>query len=148
MSEGGFLMQSTIARVGLLAALVAVAVLLFIVLSGDDDGDGGTTNTVSQVTTGTGGQPAGGPPVITVRDGRPVGGVQDLTFNKGDQIRFEVRLDQPEEEVHVHGYEIEKPAETSPVRVSFSADIDGVFEVEVHELGGGEFQIAELKVNP
>jgi hypothetical protein len=141
-------MQSTTARIGLLAALAAVAVVLFIVLSGDDDNGGETTTTTAQTTTEAGGEPAGGPPVITVRDGKPVGGVQDLTFNKGDRVEFEVRLDQPAEEVHVHGYEIEEPAATSPVRVSFAADIDGVFEVEVHSHELGDIEIATLTVNP
>jgi hypothetical protein len=141
-------MQSTTARIGLLAALAAVAVVLFIVLSGDDDNGGETTTTTAQTTTEAGGEPAGGPPVIAVRDGKPVGGVQDLTFNKGDRVEFEVRLDQPAEEVHVHGYEIEEPAATSPVRVSFAADIDGVFEVEVHSHELGDIEIATLTVNP
>jgi hypothetical protein len=141
-------MQSTTARIGLLAALAAVAVVLFIVLSGDDDNGGETTTTTAQTTTEAGGEPAGGPPVITVRDGKPVGGVQDLTFNKGDRVEFEVRLDQPAEGVHVHGYEIEEPAATSPVRVSFAADIDGVFEVEVHSHELGDIEIATLTVNP
>jgi hypothetical protein len=141
-------MQSTTARIGLLAALVAVAVVLFIVLSGDDDNGGESTTTVTQTSTEGGGEPAGGSPVITVRDGKPVGGVQDLTFNKGDQVQFEVQLDQPAEEVHVHGYDVGEPATTSPVRVSFPADIDGVFEVELHTDDGGEFEIAELTVNP
>jgi hypothetical protein len=139
-------MQSTTARIGLLAVVVA-AVILFIVLSGDDDNDSETaTATSNQVTTDDSGQTAG-PPVITVSGGKPVGGVQELSFNKGDRVEFEVQLDQPAEEVHVHGYEIEEPASTNPVRVSFPADIDGVFEVEVHGKAG-EFQIAELRVNP
>jgi hypothetical protein len=140
--------HSTTARIGLLSALVAVAVVLFIVLSGGDDNGGETTTTTAEATTEAGGQPPTGPPVITVRDGKPVGGVQDLSFNKGDQVQFEVRLDQPAEEVHVHGYDIEEPAATSPVRVSFPADIDGVFEVELHTDDAGEFEIAELTVNP
>jgi hypothetical protein len=145
-------MQSTTARIGVLAAVVAVAVVLFIVLSGGDDDDGETTTAAGTTTTTAGttteaAQPAG-PPVITVRDGTPVGGVQDLTFNRGDQVRFVVQLDQPAEEVHVHGYEIEEPAGTSPVRVSFPADIDGVFDVEVHSHEFGEFEIAKLTVNP
>lgn len=141
-------MQSTTARIGLLAALVAIAAVLFIVLSGDSDDDSKTTSITTQTTTEAGGQPAGGPQVITVRDGQPVGGVQDLSFSKGDQIEFEVRLDQPAEEVHVHGYDIEQPAGTSPVRLSFPADIDGVFEVALHTERGGESEIAELTVNP
>jgi hypothetical protein len=141
-------MQSATARIGLLAALAAIAVVLFIVLSGDDDNGGETTTTTAATTAEAGGQPPAGPPVITVRDGKPVGGVQDLTFNKGDQVRFEVQLDQPAEEVHVHGYDIEEPGATSPVRVSFPADIDGVFEVELHTDDGEEFELAELTVNP
>jgi hypothetical protein len=142
-------MQSTTARVGVLAAVVAVAVVLFIVLSdGDDDEGGGAEGTTATVTTGTGTTAGGGAQVLTFRDGKPVGGVQELTYNKGDQVNIEVILDQPAEEVHVHGYEIEKPAQKSPVRFSFPADIDGVFEIEVHEEGGGDVQIAELTVNP
>ncbi len=81
-------------------------------------------------------------------NGDPVGGVKTLTYNKGDQIQLEVRLAVPEEEVHVHGYEKEAPAEHSPVRLSFPANLDGVFEVEVHRLDKTEGPIAELHVNP
>ena len=36
-------------------------------------------------------------------------------------------------EVHVHGYEIEKPIEAGgTVQVDFTADIDGKFEIEQH----------------
>jgi hypothetical protein len=34
------------------------------------------------------------------------------------------------------------------VRLSFPADIDGVFEIEVHHPDGTEAEIATLKVNP
>ena len=142
-------MQSTTARIGVLVAVVAAAVVLFIALNGDDD-NGGETTTTTTTTAGTTtevSQPAG-PPVITVRNGMPVGGVQDLTFDKGDRVEFEVRLDQPAEEVHVHGYEITEPAATSPISVSFPADIDGVFEVEVHSHEFGDTEIATLTVNP
>lgn len=141
-------MQSTTARIGVLVAVVAAAVVLFIVLSGDDENGGETTTTTAETTaTTTASQPAG-PPVITIRDGKPVGGVQELSFDRGDRVEFVVQLDQPAEEVHVHGYEIEEPAETSPVRVSFPADIDGVFDVEVHSHELGDIEIAKLTVNP
>ena len=42
-----------------------------------------------------------------MRDGAPVGGVQELTYAKGDQVRIKVKLDEPQEDVHIHGYEIE-----------------------------------------
>ncbi len=81
--------------------------------------------------------------------GDPVGGVKTLTYNKGDQVQLQVNLAAPEDAVHVHGYEIEKPAAHSPVDFSFPANLDGVFEVEVHKLHeSGDAQIAELHVNP
>jgi hypothetical protein len=141
-------MQSRAARLGLLAAVIAVAVVLFVVLqdNGDDNGDSGaSTNTGSVATQGGSSSPV---EVLTVKNGEPVGGVKTLTYAKGDQVRLEVRLDTPEEEVHVHGYEIEKPAEQSPVRLSFPANLDGIFEIELHKLDGTETQIAELRVNP
>jgi hypothetical protein len=145
-------MRSTAARVALLAALAAVAIVLFIVLSGGDDEDSGPTTAApptAQTTSEAGAGPSDSPPrLITVRDGAPVGGVQRLTYDKGDPVVLEVQLDRPEESIHVHGYEIERPADTSTVRLDFVADIDGIFEVEVHEPGGGEFEIAELRVNP
>jgi hypothetical protein len=139
-------MQSNAVRAGVLAAVVAAAVVLFIVLSGGDDegGNGGGETTAASGAATVSSQSQ----VITVRNGKPVGGVNTLTYDKGDPVDLEVQLDQPEEEVHVHGYEIERPAEDSPVRVSFTADIDGVFEVEVHRRDGSEAQIAELRVNP
>jgi hypothetical protein len=142
-------MQSTTARIGVLVAVVAAAMVLFVVLSGDDDNGGGTTTTTATTagTTTEASQPAG-PPAITVRNGKPVGAVQDHPFDRGHRIHFVLQLDQPAEEVHVHGYEITEPAETSPVRVSFPADIDGVFEVEVHSHALGDVEIAKLTVNP
>jgi FtsP/CotA-like multicopper oxidase with cupredoxin domain len=129
-------MQTRAARLGVAAAVVAAAVVLFVVLQGGDDGGDG------------GGEAAGATQVLTVDNGEPSGGVKTLTYDKGDQVRIEVRLNTPEEEIHVHGYEIEKPAEKSPVRLSFPAKLDGVFEIEVHRLDGSEGEIAELHVNP
>jgi hypothetical protein len=127
-------MQSRTARLGLLAAIVVVAIVVFVVLKDDTSESGGDTATGVQV--------------INVENGNPVGGVKTLTYDKGDQVQLEVRLNRPEEEVHVHGYEIAKPAEHSPVRFTFPAKLDGVFEVEVHALDKSEAPIAELQVNP
>jgi FtsP/CotA-like multicopper oxidase with cupredoxin domain len=128
------MMRSGGVRLGLLAALIVAAVVLFIVLKNDNSNESSDTSRGLQV--------------LTVNDGQPVGGVKKLTYNKGDRVQLEVRLNQPEEEIHVHGYEIEKPAEHSPVRFSFPANIDGVFEIEVHRLDDTEGPIAELHVNP
>jgi FtsP/CotA-like multicopper oxidase with cupredoxin domain len=127
-------MQSRAARLGLLAAVVVAAVVFFVVLqSGNSDESSNTSKGVQ---------------VITVNNGNPVGGVKTVTYNKGDQVQLEVRLNTPEEEVHVHGYEKEAPAEHSPVRLSFPANLDGVFEIELHKLDRTEAPIAELHVNP
>ena len=128
-------MQSRVARLGVLAAVIIAAAVVFVVLQNDNSGDSSDTATGVQV-------------LQVDKNGDPVGGVKKLTYNKGDQVQLEVRLAAPEEEVHVHGYEIEKPAEHSPVSFSFPANLDGVFEVEVHKLDHTEGPIAELHVNP
>lgn len=143
-------MQSNVARIGVLAAVVAAAVVLFVVLNdGDDDGGGETTATTATTATTTGTATVAEAPVsIAVADGEPVGGVKRLTYRKGDRVRIEVTVDRSVEEVHVHGYEITEPAENSPVRLSFVADLDGLFEIEAHRTDGTDQQIAELRVNP
>jgi hypothetical protein len=86
---------------------------------------------------------------IFVRDGRPQGGVTKLNFKSGEDVRFRVISDTPGE-VHVHGYEVYKdvtPGE--PSGISFPAEFEGVFEVELHlHETGGEVPIAELEVAP
>jgi hypothetical protein len=84
-------------------------------------------------------------PTIAVRNGEPVGGVEELEYDAGEQIRFRVSSNRADE-VHVHGYDVEQeiPAGNT-VTLSFPADIEGIFEVELHE---SEQQIAELRVNP
>ena len=142
-------MQSTAARAVLLVVLAAAAVGLFVVLSGGDDDDGGSeTTTETTATTGT----TTAPPepefdVVTMKNGEPVGGVQGLEFNKGDQIRIEVRLDEPQEDVHIHGYDIEKLNPSGTVKFDFPADLDGIFELEAHG-PSGDVPLAEIVVNP
>ena len=128
-------MQSRAARLGLLAVVIVAAIVVFVVLKNDNSDDSSDT--------------AKGVQVLNVdASGNPVGGVKTLTYNKGDQVELHVNLAKPEEEVHVHGYEIERPAEHSPVTFSFPANLDGVFEIEVHRLDKTEGPIAELHVNP
>jgi hypothetical protein len=130
-------MQSRAARLGVLAAVIIAAVVVFIVLQ-NDNGDESSNSDATK-----------GVQVLSVdASGNPVGGEKTLTYNKGDQVQLRVNLAKPEEAVHVHGYEIEKPAEKSPVTFSFPARLDGVFEVEVHRLDHTEGPIAELHVNP
>jgi hypothetical protein len=128
-------MQSRAARLGLLAAVVVAAVVVFVVLK-DNNSDSSS-------------DAAKGVQILSIdASGNPVGGVKTLTYNKGDQVELRVNLAKPEEAIHVHGYEIEKEAQHSPVTVSFPAKLDGVFEVEVHRLDKTEAPIAQLQVNP
>jgi hypothetical protein len=144
-------MGSPRARALVGVAAIAVAVVLFIVLSGGDD-DSSTTTTTAASTPDAGGGGGGGSepskpevPTIVVKDGEPVGEVQDLTFTSGDDIRFNVKSDTAAE-VHFHGYDVMEEVEAGG-EVSFDvpADIEGVFEVELEETAT---QIAEVTVEP
>jgi len=81
------------------------------------------------------------PTVPTLRPGRE----RTITVNKGDAVRF-AAVSETADEVHVHGYDVfrEVPA-GKPIRVSFKADIEGVFEIELERSGE---QLARLKVEP
>lgn len=144
-------MQSRAISAVVVVALAAAAVVLFVVLS-DDDGDSdqaasGTTTTATTTRQEKEKRPKPKPEVTTieVKGGGPVGGVQELTYTAGDEVRFDVESDVAEE-VHVHGYDIIKEVEPGkPVSFEFPADIEGGFEVE---LEGAHVQIAELTVQP
>ena len=88
---------------------------------------------------------AGAVPTIVIRNGEPVGGVEELEYSAGDEIQFRVSSDVADE-VHVHGYDVMKDvAAGGTVSFSIPAEIEGIFEVE---LEGRKEQIAELRVNP
>jgi hypothetical protein len=156
-------MRSTAGRVLVAVGAVAVIVVLFIVLSGGDDGD----DEPAPVTT----PPAqdgetraereaqrreerrrerarrarARGPVIVVSNAQPRGEVRELTFERGDRIRFVVRSDVADE-VHVHGYDLSKNVKAGgSVRFDFRATIEGVFEIELEQR---HVQIASLSVTP
>jgi hypothetical protein len=144
-------MQSTTLRLGVVAALAGAAVVLFVVLSGGDDDGGEQAATAPAATTAEAGngkprpKPRPETTTIVVRGGEPVGGVQELEYTAGDEVRFDVRSDAAEE-VHVHGYDLMQ--DTVPgkaITFEFEADIEGIFEVELEET---HTQIAELTVEP
>jgi hypothetical protein len=113
-------------------ALVVLAVVLLVVLKGN--GGSGDTSTDN-----------GKIPAIVVKNGKPVGGVRVLAYNKGDRIRFKVDSD-VSDEVHVHGYDIMKDVEAGgSVSFDFPATLEGVFEAE---LESRKEQIIELRINP
>ena len=141
-------------RIGLIAIAVVIAVVGFVALrpSDDDDSDGGTQVQKTAPATGETTGAASPPPKpesdvdrIRVESGKPVGGVKDLTWDKGDTIRIEVASDEAHE-VHIHGYDIEKEVEAGGVvRFKFDAKLDGIYEIELEDLTE---PIAELKVQP
>jgi hypothetical protein len=84
-------------------------------------------------------------PTIEVRGGEPVGGIQTLEFNAGEEIRFRVSSDAAEE-IHVHGYDIAKDVPAGgTIEFDFPAELEGIYEAELEGLG---VQIAELRINP
>jgi plastocyanin len=155
-------MSSAMKALLAVAAVVVLVVAFFLVQPGDDDDDASTTAATTDeppavtqpaeeasTPTATATAPAAPPqPAATrirVRGGAPVGGVKTIEVEQGDRIRFIVSSDQSDE-VHVHGYDLERPvAPDAPARFSFTADADGIFEVELHGSGA---QIASLEVQP
>lgn len=158
-------MESKRTRAIVVVVVVAILIALFFIFRGGEDSDSTqTTPTVPTMsTTPTTGEPSANDPgraetrpesrpkpepripEIEVVDGAPKGGPADLEFVRGEQVKFVVRSDLAEE-IHVHGYDVtaEIPAGGKAV-VEFPAELEGIFEVELH--GSGAL-IAELTVRP
>ncbi|HEU5063832.1 MAG TPA: hypothetical protein VFT79_11890 [Solirubrobacterales bacterium] len=89
--------------------------------------------------------PGGDVPTVVVRNGEPVGGLQEFEYSAGDEIRFRISSDKAEE-IHIHGYDISRDVPAGgTVEFDFPAELEGIYEVELEELG---VQIVELRVNP
>ena len=143
-------MAAAIAVIGVIAAVV-----LFVVLRDDDDEPTVAATTTTETTTpanggGDGGEKPEPPPepelaTIVVKNGQPVGGVQELEFDKGGRIRFLVESD-IDEEVHLHGYDVSTEVSAGgEVEFDVAATIEGVFEVELEE---SVVPLAEITVGP
>jgi FtsP/CotA-like multicopper oxidase with cupredoxin domain len=141
------------ARWLLLLGAGALAVILFLVLR--PGGDESSTPSTTEASPGTGTQatraatttPASSVThiLITVRDGKPVGGIKKVTVKKGDKVRLVVHSDVPDE-VHVHGYDLHKDVEAGGTAVIvFTAKITGRFEAELEDR---KEQILDLTVEP
>lgn len=145
-------MTSRSGRIAVLVAFVAVAAILFVVLR-DDGGSGDADATTAEQVEAQATEPADAPPpepaveVIEIRDGAPVGGVKELTFAKGDRVQIRVKLDGPQEDVHIHGYEIERLNPVGSAEFDFTADLEGIFELEAHG-PDGDIVLAEIRVEP
>jgi hypothetical protein len=153
------------------AAVAALAIVLFLVLRPGDDDDSPDTTAAAQTTTPettteestteeatteettTEEAPttteAGPPPpqriVVVVRNGQPVGGVKHAEIEQGRQVLFIVRSD-VSDHVHLHGYDLlADVAPGQPARIRFRASQPGVFEAELEDR---VVIIAELEVRP
>jgi len=116
-------------RLSLLGLALVVLVVAFVVArsGGGSDSSSDTNN------------------VVVVKNAKPVGGIQHLTYKKGGTIDFTVRSDTADE-IHFHGYDIGKDVKAGgSVRFHVPAKIDGRFEVE---LENRKEQIAEVEVQP
>jgi heme/copper-type cytochrome/quinol oxidase subunit 2 len=144
------------ARILAIVGTLVVLVVVFVVLSPGDDSDKSTTTTVAApppAAAGTTSTPAvePAPPAptyttVTVRGGKPVGGIKKITVSKGDRVRIQVTSPDTSDEIHLHGYDLKRDLKAGgSVRFSFVASTDGIYEIE---LEGASEQIASLVVEP
>jgi hypothetical protein len=145
-------------KIAVMLAAVAAGAFALAGCGGDDSTDAVTTTetvatapTDTTTTTGTTASttttPAAGAKVIAVRvvGGVPQGGIQRPTVDQGDKVVLVVRTDSGEA-VHLHGYNIEKEiVPGKPVRLPFTANIAGRFEVELHPT---DTLLAVIEVKP
>jgi hypothetical protein len=163
--------MSSRARIGIVVGAVVVLVVAFVIASGsgDDDKNDKTAASATTQQTATATPPAETvttqtatsatqpvqtveatpakpeTPVVTVKDAKPVGGIEKLEFTKGDTIRFKVVSDTADE-IHFHGYDIAQDVKAGgSTTFTVKATIEGRFVVE---LEGHETQIAEVRVDP
>lgn len=82
---------------------------------------------------------------VVAQGGKPVGGVQRARVKQGSEVLLRVTSDE-DDEVHVHSYDLSLDLVAgTPAELRFTADIPGVFEVELHDAGK---EILELEVSP
>lgn len=132
-----------------IAAAIAIAAVAIALVAGGDDGDSSQTTaaTPSRTQATQERSPQAEPEVaaIRVRDGEPVGGVEEIAVQKGDTVRIDVTSDTADA-LHLHVYDIEKQLQPGkPTRLRFEADVEGVVELELHGSGN---RIAEITVEP
>jgi plastocyanin len=131
-------------------AAAAAAVILFVVLrpSGNDEETttAAATTTAHRTTTTPKVTEASGVDIaITVKNGKPVGGVAKATVKQGDKVTLIVRSDVADE-VHLHGYDLHRDVDAGgTATIAFTAKIAGRFEAELEDR---KEQILSLTVEP
>jgi hypothetical protein len=125
--------MSSRARIAIVLGAVVVLVVALVIASsgGSDDNTGRKDSNAAEV--------------VTVRDAKPVGGVQRLKYTKGGTIHFTVRSDTADE-IHFHGYDKHQDVKAGgQVVFDVPATIEGRFVVELED---HKTQIAEVEVDP
>lgn len=153
--------MSNAARALIALLALAAAGVLFLVLSEGEEADPAPTASEAASTTEAGGDKPGEPKpetpekpkpepepevaTIVIKGGQPVGGVQELSFDEGDAIRFVVMSDIADH-VHLHGYDVmqDVPAGGS-TEFNVPATLTGGFEAELED---SAVPIAEITVEP
>ena len=135
------------------AVLAAVAALTLAACGDDGSPQATGTTTTTAATTTTGPGTTSGPTItaadttptieVTVVGGKPQGGVRREQVKTGETLVLRVTADVADE-VHLHGYD--KSADVAPgkpAEIRFTADIPGVFEVELEQR---KVKLVELEV--
>jgi hypothetical protein len=130
-------------------ALICAAVLLALPGCASGDETAGTSSTTTPAATPspsaseTSGSASASPEEtlrgvevsVAVRDGKVRPKPRRVEVERDSRVRLLVTSD-VDDELHVHGYDIEEPLEAGrTTTVEFVADQAGVFEVETHETG-------------
>lgn len=127
----------------------AAAVILFVVLRpGGNSGETTTAGPAATTTTATTSptKAASGVDIaITVKNGKPVGGVAKATVKQGQKVALVVHSDVADE-VHLHGYDLHRDVDAGgTATIAFRAKIAGRFEAELEDR---KEQILSLTVEP
>ena len=126
------------------AGCVLAAALVALAGCGSDEEASPTTTTTTTTAESTATPPSGPVTIrITVRGGRPLGGIARPTVDRGERVVLLVRAD-VSDHVHLHGYNrFADVAPGRPARLRFRATVPGRFEVELEDR---RIPIAELTV--
>jgi plastocyanin len=129
--------------------VVAVVAIIIIGSGGDDNNDSTTaaqTTPASTQESSTATTPPKPPiQVITIKNGKAVGGVQTVSVKKGDRARFKVVSD-ADHEIHLHGFDIAKDVKAGgSVTYNVKTDAPGIYEFEIEDT---KTKIGQVKVEP
>ena len=132
-----------------LAALVAASALVLAACGGSSgattSGQPSNAPAASSSTQPGATQADAGAIVVQVKNGEPIGGTKEVSVKHGDTVNLRVEVDAPQE-LHLHGYDIEKEAAPGqPAVFVFTANLEGIFDLESHLT---DAKLAKLTVNP